>query len=114
MGASYNTMRRSHLRFSEFRERFSYKTKFYCLLIDAFCWFALGIIVIYYAVQQVYISYDNFAIVQGTDDVIQWWFYMATPVEWGLLHGRVLQNLKKDVSDYRAGRDLLTQAPMFD
>ncbi|MFT5706793.1 MAG: TRAP-type C4-dicarboxylate transport system permease small subunit [Oceanospirillaceae bacterium] len=114
MGASYNTMRRSHLRFSEFRERFSYRAKFYCLLLDAICWFALGIIVIFYAVQQVYISYDNFAIVQGTDDVMQWWFYMATPVAWGLLLVRVLQNLKKDITDYRAGLPLVTQAALFD
>lgn len=114
MGASYNTMRRSHLRFSEFRERFSYKNQFYCLLVDAVCWFGLGAVVIYYSVQQVYISYDNFAIVQGTDDVMQWWFYMATPMAWGLLLIRVLQNLKKDISDYRAGRPLTTQAALFD
>jgi len=114
MGASYNTMRRSHLRFSEFRERFSYNNQYYCLLLDALCWFGLGGIVIYYAIAQVYISYDNFAIVQGTDDVMQWWFYMATPVAWGLLLIRVVQNVIKDTADFKAGRPLITQAPLFD
>lgn len=114
MGASYNTMRRSHLRFSEFRERFSYNKQFLCLLLDALCWFILGAIVIYYAVQQVYISHDNFAIVQGTDDVMQWWFYMATPVAWSLLLYRVVQNLVKDVSDFKAGRPLTTQGALFE
>lgn len=114
MGASYNTMRRSHLRFTEVRERLPYKGQFLCLLLDAVCWFVMGAVVIYYSVEQVYIAYDNFAIVQGTDDVMQWWFYMATPLAWTLLLVRVLQNLKQDISAYRAGRPLTTQAAMFD
>lgn len=114
MGASYNTMRRSHLRFTEVRERLPYKAQFACLLLDAACWFSMGAIVIYYSVEQVYISYDNFAIVQGTDDVMQWWFYMATPVAWTLLLFRVVQNLIQDVRTYRAGEPLTTQANMFD
>jgi TRAP-type C4-dicarboxylate transport system permease small subunit len=38
----------------------------------------------------------NFAIVQGTDNVMQWWFYLATPVAWSLLLIRVLQNTWDD------------------
>lgn len=114
MGASYNTFKRSHLRFTEVRERLSYKAQFACLLLDAACWFGMGAIVIYFSVEQVYISYDNFAIVQGTDDVMQWWFYMATPVAWTLLLYRVVQNLVEDVRNYKAGAPLTTQANMFD
>ena len=114
MGASYNTLRRSHLRFSEVRERLSYNKQFICLLLDAVCWFLMGAIVIYYSVEQVYISYDNFAIVQGTDDVMQWWFYLATPLAWSLLLYRVVQNLVQDIRSYRAGEPLLTQAALFD
>ena len=114
MGASYNTMRRSHLRFTEVRERLPYKAQFACLLLDAVCWFGMGAIVIYYSIEQVYISWDNFAIVQGTDDVMQWWFYMATPVAWSLLLIRVLQNLVQDIRTFRAGEPLTTQANMFD
>lgn len=114
MGASYNTMRRSHLRFSEVRDRMSPRGQYLCLLLDALAWFVMGIVVIYYAIAQVYISYDNFAIVQGTDDVMQWWFYMATPLAWSLLLIRVLQNLWEDTSNYRAGRPLNTKTALFD
>lgn len=114
MGASYNTMRRSHLRFTEVRERLSYKKQFLCLLLDAVCWFVMGVIVIYYSIEQVYIAYDNFAIVQGTDNVMQWWFYMATPLAWILLLFRVIQNLRQDIRSYAAGRPLTTQANLFD
>lgn len=114
MGASYNTLRRSHLRFSEVRERLSYNKQFMCLLLDAVCWFVMGAIVIYYSIEKVYISYDNFAIVQGTDDIMQWWFYLATPLAWSLLLYRVVQNLVQDIRSYRAGEPLLTQAALFD
>ncbi len=114
MGASYNTMRRSHLRFTEVRERLPYTGQFICLLVDTLCWFIMGAVVIYFSIEQVYIAYDNFAIVQGTDDIQQWWFYMATPLAWTLLLVRVLQNLRQDIRAYRAGRPLTTQAAMFD
>lgn len=114
MGASYNTMRRSHLRFTEVRERLSYKAQFACLILDAICWFVMGVVVIYFSIEQVYIAYDNFAIVQGTDDIMQWWFYTATPLAWVLLLFRVIQNLRQDIRSFKAGRPLTTQAAMFD
>lgn len=113
MGASYNTLRRSHLRFTEVRERLPYKAQFFCLLLDAAAWFLMGIVIIYYSVEQVYISYDNFAIVQGTDDIMQWWFYLATPVAWMLLLVRVLQNLRFDIQCYRRGEPLVVNAALF-
>ena len=113
MGASYNTMRDSHLRFEEIRERMPYKAQFVCLMFDALCWFAMGVIVIFYSVEQVTIAYDNFAVVLGTDDVMQWWFYMATPLAWSLLLFRVVQNLFKDIRNYKSGSPLLSQAQLF-
>jgi len=113
MGTSYNTKKRSHLRFSEVRERLPYKYQFACLILDSALWYIFGAIVIYYSVIQVIISHHNFAIVQGTDDVLQWWFYMATPAAWSLLLFRVSQNLKQDISDFRAGNPLVTKAALF-
>lgn len=114
MGTSYNTKKRSHLRFTEVRERLPYKYQFACLVLDACLWYIFGAVVIYYSVIQVLISYDNFAIVQGTDDVLQWWFYMATPAAWSLLLLRVTQNLKKDIQNYRKGASFMTSAALFD
>ena len=70
-------------------------------------------IVIVYAVEQVQLSHDNFAIVQGTDDVMQWWFYLATPVGWSLLIVRALQNLWEDIQTYRAGEPFKLQVSML-
>ncbi len=113
MGTSYNTKNRSHLRFSEVRERLSYNGQFACLMLDSLLWYAFGAVVIYFSIEQVQISYDNFSIVQGTDDVMQWWFYLATPLAWSLLLFRVTQNLLQDVKCFRAKEPLITQASMF-
>ena len=76
-------------------------------------WITFSAIVIYYTTKQVLLARDNYAIVQGTDDVLQWWFYVATPLAFALLIIRVLQNVAKDVSDYRNNRPLKVQTGML-
>ena len=101
IGCAYNCKLRSHLRFEEFRMRLPYTGQFFCLVVDHLVWIGFSILVIYYALEQVAIAKDNFAIVQGTDDVQQWWFYMATPIGFGLVIYRVLRNLLEDISKFR-------------
>lgn len=113
IGAAYNTKIRTHLRFDEVRVRLPYNAQFACLCLDAFLWLLFGVIVVVYSLEQVQLSYDNFAIVQGTDNVMQWWFYLATPVGWGLLMFRALQNLWEDVQTFRAGEPFKLQVSML-
>ena len=107
IGCAYNCKRRSHLRFEEFRMRLPYGGQFLCLMVDHLIWIGFSILVIYYSVQQVQLSYDNFAIVQGTDDVMQWWFYTATPIGFGLVIYRVLRNLMDDIRRFRNNEPML-------
>ncbi len=58
--------------------------QFACLCLDALLWIVFGAIVLYYTIEQTRLVEMNFAIVQGTDNVMQWWFYLATPVAWSL------------------------------
>lgn len=113
MGAAYNTRIRTHLRFDELRVRLPYAGQFACLCLDAFLWILFAGIVIYYSVEQVQLSYDNFAIVQGTDNVMQWWFYLATPIAWALLVYRSLQNLWEDIATFRAGEPFKLQTSLL-
>ena len=101
IGCAYNCKLRSHLRFEEFRMRLPYTGQFFCLVVDHLVWIGFSLLVIYYAVEQVMIARDNFAIVQGTDDVQQWWFYLATPIGFGLVIYRVSRNLFEDISKFR-------------
>ena len=102
-GAAYNVRARSHLRFSEFRQKLPYTLQFAALCLDFILWVAFAAIVITFTTEQVQLQHMNFAIVPGTTNVMQWWFYLATPVAWALLIFRAFQNLLEDWKTYRSG-----------
>lgn len=109
-GTSYNVKIRGHLALTELRSRLPYQLQFYALIMDAFLWLLFAGIVIYFSYRQVYLSYDNFAIVEGTDDVMQWWFYMATPLAWLLIAYRAIQRLLRDTHTYKRKEPFVFQA----
>lgn len=107
IGCAYNVKKRTHLVFNDFRLRMPYPMQFAMMWLDALLWVGFGIIVAYFTIEQAQLAYDNFAIVQGTDNVMQWWFYLATPIGWVLLMFRALQNLFVDVGRFRRGEPFL-------
>ncbi|MGI9333606.1 MAG: TRAP transporter small permease [Gammaproteobacteria bacterium] len=113
MGCSHNVKIRAHLRFDEGRLRLPYKGQFACLCLDAVLWIVFSGIVVFYSVEQVMLAYDNFAIVQGTDNVMQWWFYVATPFAWTVLIVRVLQNFHQDLMAFRSGAPFALKTSIF-
>lgn len=112
-GASYNAKIRSHLRFEELRLRLPYKAQFACLCLDTVMWIVFGVIVVVYATDAVQLAHRNFSIVQGTDNVMQWWFYMATPLAWSLLIFRVLQNFVEDCRTFKKGETFKMQVSIL-
>jgi TRAP-type C4-dicarboxylate transport system permease small subunit len=113
-GASYNIKKRTHLALTEVRSRLPYKLQFAALTIDAILWIVFASIVIYYTWLQVYSSYDNFAIVGGTDDIKEWWFYLATPLAWSLIVFRVIQRFINDYKIFKTGEPFLLQGLLND
>ena len=101
IGCSYNVRKRTHLVFNDVRLRLPYGAQFACMMLDAVLWIVFAVIVLYFTIEQTRLVEMNFAIVQGTDNVMQWWFYLATPLAWALLIVRVLQNVADDVARYR-------------
>ena len=101
IGCSQNVRKRTHLVFNDIRLRMPYNAQFACMCLDAVLWIVFGAIVLCYTVEQTRLVQMNFAIVQGTDNVMQWWFYLATPLAWTLLIVRVLQNLADDIRRWR-------------
>lgn len=101
IGAAYNVRQRSHLAFTELRASMPYVLQFLCTALDQVLWIGFGSMVIYYSIDLVQLLRDNYAIVPGTDDVMQWWFYLAIPVGWGMLVLRSLQNIIEDIGRFR-------------
>ena len=97
----------AHPVFNDIRLRLPYRLQFACMLLDALLWIVFAVVVLYYTIEQTRLVEMNFAIVQGTDDIMQWWFYLATPMAWSLLIVRVLQNVLDDVRRYAKGQPFL-------
>ena len=87
----------------------SYGKEWACLSADGVLWWGFGDVVIYFTVEQRVLVEMNFEIVEGTDNLMQWWFYLATPVAWTMLMIRVLQNLIDDVKRFQAGIPFLVE-----
>ncbi|MBR0565416.1 TRAP transporter small permease [Azoarcus sp. L1K30] len=101
VGCAYNVKKRTHLVFNDFRLRMPYAMQFAMMWLDTLLWIGFGSVVAWFTIEQTQLAYDNFSIVQGTDNVMQWWFYLATPVGWGILMIRALQNLIQDIGRFR-------------
>ncbi|NHH85702.1 TRAP transporter small permease [Cobetia sp. MB87] len=113
-GASLNVKKRTHLSLNEIRMKLPRTGQFACLILDAVLWISFGLMVIYFTTTQVTLAYDNYAIVPGTDNVMQWWFYLATPLAWVMIIYRVLQNLYADWARYRRGDSFNLQPSIMD
>ena len=79
-GCSYNVKLRTHLSFNEFRTKMGRSGQISCLMLDNVLWFAFCIIVVTTTARVTVNTYDNFAIVLGTDNVMRWWFIVTMPM----------------------------------
>ena len=111
VGCSYNVKLRTHLAFAEFRNMFPRGGQFACLMLDAALWLGFAWIVVVTATQETVRAAANFAIMLGTDNVMQWWFLISVPLAFILLTARVFENLFRDIRVFRSGEgELIEQA----
>lgn len=112
VGCAYNTRLRAHLRFTEIRANLPRFGQLLCMTLDAVLWVTFAIIVITTTLKQTANSASNFQILLGTDDVMQWWFYICVPLSWILLSGRVIENVIDDFRRYRTDEPMMLQGSM--
>lgn len=109
-GCSYNVKLRTHLSFNEFRTKMGRSGQISCLMLDNLLWLIFCIIVVTTTARVTVNTYDNFAIVLGTDDVMRWWFIVTMPVCFIMMAGRVVGNTIEDLTKFRNGEPLIKQA----
>ena len=109
-GCSYNVKLRTHLSFSEFRAKMSHQAQYRCLVMDNVLWFIFCIICVTTMSRITVNTYDNFAIVLGTDNIMRWWFIVTMPICFVLMAGRVLSNAIIDLRKFRNNETLIEQA----
>ena len=109
-GCSFNVKLRTHLSFSEFRTNLPRTGQFSFLMLDNVLWMLFCIIVVTTTARVTVNTYDNFAIVLGTDNVMRWWFLVTMPIGFVMMAGRVLGNTLEDIANYRSGSPLIEQS----
>lgn len=109
-GATFNIRLRTHLSFSEFRTKLSRKGQLFWLTFDNVLWLVFCIIVVTTTARVTVNTYDNFAIVLGTDDIMRWWFIVTMPVCFVLLATRAIENMVEDFTNYRTDEPMIQQA----
>jgi len=109
-GCSWNVKLRTHLAFAEFRTMMSRPLQMACLMLDAALWLGISWIVVVTTTQETVRAAANFAIMLGTNDIMQWWFLITVPIAFILLAGRVFENVFEDIANWRSGAPLITQA----
>ncbi|KIN62593.1 TRAP dicarboxylate transporter, dctq subunit [Sulfitobacter noctilucicola] len=109
-GCAFNVKLRTHLSFSEFRSKMGPKAQISSLMLDNILWMLFCIIVVTTTARVTVNTYDNFAIVLGTDNVMRWWFIVTMPVCFIVMAGRVIGNMVEDLANYRNGEPLIKQA----
>ncbi|MEX3014091.1 TRAP transporter small permease [Gymnodinialimonas hymeniacidonis] len=110
VGCSYNVKLRTHLAFSEFRTNMPRAGQMFMLTVDAVLWIGFSWVVIVTGSRVVANAADNFQIVPGTDNLMQWWFILTVPVAFIFLVARVLENWFEDLRNYRSGDAIIKQA----
>ena len=109
-GCSYNVKLRTHLSFSEFRNKMSPAGQMGTLTLDMVLWLGFCLLAITTSLRFSAYSADNFQMVDGVDDVMKWWFYITVPVAFILMSGRVIGNWLEDLGNYRSGDVIIKQA----
>lgn len=109
-GATFNIRLRTHLSFSEFRTKYGPKGQLFWLTFDNALWLVFCIICVTTMSRVTVNTYDNFAIVLGTDGTMRWWFLATMPVCFILLATRAFENVVEDFANYKSGKPLIKQA----
>ena len=109
-GATFNIRLRTHLSFSEFRTKLGRRGQLFWLTFDNCLWLVFCIIVVTTTARVTVNTYDNFAIVLGTDDIMRWWFIVTMPVCFILLATRAIENMVEDFAKYKTDEPMIKQA----
>ena len=109
-GCAFNIRLRTHLSFSEFRTKLGRKGQLFWLTFDNCLWLIFCVIVVTTTARVTVNTYDNFALVLGTDDIMRWWFIVTMPLCFILLATRAIENIVEDFNKYNSGGPMIEQA----
>ncbi len=113
IGASAAIKERAHIRIDLILHLFSSRTKALVFIFGDIITLILAALAIYMSMESVLTSLHFGSVTHGLR-VSQAWFLAAVPLGFSMMVFRLLQSIKRDWSDFRAGRPVFEGNKLFD
>jgi TRAP-type C4-dicarboxylate transport system permease small subunit len=113
IGASAAVRERGHIRIDVLFNYVSPKVKALLFILGDLIMLGIAVLAVFWSMETVAVS-AKFGSVSHGLRISMVWFLLAVPIGFTLMIFRLLQSLKRDVSDLRAGRPVFEGAQLFD
>jgi TRAP-type C4-dicarboxylate transport system permease small subunit len=113
IGASAAIKERAHIRIDLILHLFSPRLKALVFIFGDIVTLILAVLAIYMSMESVLTSLEFGSVTHGLR-ISQAWFLAAVPIGFAMMVFRLLQSMKRDWSDLRAGRPVFEGNKLFD
>lgn len=113
IGASAAIKERAHIRIDLILHLFSSRVKALVFIFGDIVTLILAVLAIYMSMESVLTSLEFGSVTHGLR-ISQAWFLAAVPIGFAMMVFRILQSIKRDWSDLRAGRPVFEGNKLFD
>jgi len=113
IGAAAAVRERAHIRIDVIFEFVSPRVKALLYLFGDFVMLAVAVVALYWSWESVAVSFKYGSVSHGLRLPLVW-FLSAVPIGFALLVYRVLQSIRRDLSDLRHGRPVFEGQRLFD
>ena len=113
IGAASAVRERGHIRIDVIMQYVGPRTKGVLYLFGDFVMVAVSIVAIYYSFETVHVAAKFGSVTDGLR-ISRVWFLMAVPIGFSLVLFRLIQSIRRDIADLRAGRPVYEGDKLFD
>ncbi|MEX1299864.1 MAG: TRAP transporter small permease [Desulfotignum sp.] len=113
IGAAAAIRERAHIRIDVFLPLLPDKGKAVVFIFGDIITLILALIALYWSIEPVLTSIKFGSVTHGLR-ISQAWFLMAVPLGFTMIIFRLIQSMKRDISDLKAGRPIFVGKKLFD
>jgi C4-dicarboxylate transporter DctQ subunit len=113
IGASYAIRERAHIRIDVILPLLSNRWRTIVFIFGDIVTLILAVLALYWSMEPVINSIHFGSVTHGLR-ISQAWFLFAVPLGFTMMIFRLLQSMKRDISDLRAGRPVFEGSKLFD
>jgi len=113
IGASAAIRERAHIRIDFLLPLLSQRWRAIAFIFGDFASLVLAVLALYWSMEPVLNSIHFGSVTHGLR-ISQAWFLFSVPLGFGMITWRLLQSMKRDISDLRAGRPVFEGNKLFD